>query len=94
MSNAERIRHGDAARHRGNAVDHNQTRTWDPYGNLLTTVSGAPFTPAPIAVYGTQTIYARNDLGIYTGTDSALPGGGFVYTLGPHYSWLTPNSMP
>jgi hypothetical protein len=46
--------------------------------------------PTPIAVRGTQTIYASNPAGIYTGTDSALPGG-FVYTPGSHYSWLTPN---
>jgi len=70
---------------------YNQTCTWDPYGNLLNVASGAPTIPAPIAIKGTQTIYAANQ-GIYTGTDSALPGGGFVYTSGSHYSWLTPNA--
>src|SRR3989442_398809 len=69
---------------------YNQTCTWDPYGNLLNVASGAPTIPGPIAIKGTQTIYAANQ-GIYTGTDSALPGGGFVYTSGSHYSWLTPN---
>ncbi len=69
----------------------NQTCTWDPYGNLLTVALGAPAIPSPISVSGTQTIYASTATGIYTGTDSALPGIGFVYAPGPQYAWLTPN---
>ena len=70
---------------------YNQTCTWDLYGNLLTVTPGAPVVPSPISVNGTQTIYASNQTGVYTGTDSALPFAGFVYTPGSHYSWLTPN---
>lgn len=69
----------------------NQTCQWDPYGNLLSITTGAPTVPAAIATNGTQTIYASNSAGIYTGSDSALPGRGFVFTPGSHYSWLTPN---
>jgi hypothetical protein len=70
---------------------YNQTCRWDPYGNLLSITSGAPAAPTPIAVNGTQTIYASTAAGMSTGTDSALPGGGFVFTPGAHYTWLTPN---
>ena len=69
---------------------YNQTCRWDSYGNLLSVTSGAPSIPPPLSVNGTQTIYASTDTGIYTGTDSALPGG-FVYTPGSQYAWLTPN---
>jgi hypothetical protein len=69
---------------------YNQTCRWDPYGNLLSITSGAPPASTPIAVNGTQTIYASTDAGMSTGTDSALPGGGFVFTPGAHYTWLTP----
>ena len=70
---------------------YDQTCTWDLYGNLLTVVPGAPVAPPPLSVNGTQTVYAANGLGVYTGSDSALRFGGFVYTPGSHFSWLTPN---
>jgi hypothetical protein len=70
---------------------YKQTCTWDLYGKLLSTTAGAPAVPAPIAVRGTQTIYASTASGVFTGTDSALPGGGFVFTPGSHYAWLTAN---
>lgn len=69
----------------------NQTCRWDSYGNLLSVATGAPVAPPVLPVRGTQTIYASNQTGIYTGSDSALPQHGFVYTPGPHYTWLTPN---
>jgi uncharacterized repeat protein (TIGR03803 family) len=69
----------------------NQTCTWDSYGNLLSVTAGAPAAPPPLSTTGTQTIYASNPIGIYAGSDSALPGHGFVYAPGPHYAWLTPN---
>ncbi len=71
---------------------YNQTCTWDLYGNLLSTVVGAPTIPAPLAKRGTKTIYAINARDGRAGTDSALPLGGFVGTIGPHYSWHTSNA--
>src|SRR6266403_295355 len=70
---------------------YDQTCTWDLYGNLLTVIPGAPVVPTPLSVNGTQTIYAANAQGVFTGSDSALPFHGFVYTPGSHFSWLTPN---
>ena len=69
-----------------------QTCTWDLYGRLLGAVSGAPAIPAPIGTSGTETIYAEQSSEVYTGSDSALPNGGFVFTFGSHYRWLTPNT--
>jgi hypothetical protein len=69
-----------------------QTCTWDPFGNLLTVVNGAPPVPAPIGTSGTQTIYASNETGAFTGSDTALAGRGFVFTPGSHYSWVTSNA--
>ena len=72
---------------------YDQTCTWDLYGNLLSVTSGAPVAPSPISVNGSQTVYADEvGTGVYTGTDSAVPGGGFVYTPGAHYSWVTSNA--
>jgi hypothetical protein len=71
---------------------YNQTCTWDPFGNLLTVVNGAPTAPAPITTTGTQTVYAANATGAYTGSDTALPNRGFVFTPGSHYTWLTSNA--
>jgi hypothetical protein len=50
----------------------NQTCTWDLYGNLLGTTPGAPAVPAPQYISGTQTVYAVNANGGYTGSDPAL----------------------
>jgi hypothetical protein len=72
---------------------YNQTCTWDSYGNLLSIAAGAPVAPPPLAVNGTQTVYASDPAsGIYTRIDSALPNRGFVFTPGSHYTWLTSNS--
>jgi hypothetical protein len=67
----------------------NQTCTWDLYGNLLSITPGAPAIPAPLYLKGTQTVYAVNASGDYTGSDTTLAHGGFVNTLGSHYSWIT-----
>ena len=67
-----------------------QTCSWDLYGNLISTVAGAPTVPTPIATSGTETIYARPTAKLYTGTDSALHNGGFVFKYGSHYQWVTP----
>lgn len=71
---------------------YNQTCTWDLYGNLLTITPGLPVAPPPVSVTSTQTIYATDPSGVYTGTDSTVPGRGFVYTPGAHYTWLTSNA--
>lgn len=71
----------------------NQTCTWDLYGNLLGTTPGAPTIPAPHHISATQTVYAVNAGGAYTGSDTALaPYHGFVSTPGSHYSWVTSNA--
>jgi hypothetical protein len=71
---------------------YQQTCTWDLYGNLLGVTPGAPTVPAPISVEGTRTVYGINGNGSYTGSDTKIPGQGFVSTPSPHYSWLTPNN--
>ena len=71
---------------------YDQTCTWDLYGNLLSVKPGAPAAPTPVSTNGTETVYAVKTGGGYTGTDSALPLGGFVFTKGPHYSWTTSNA--
>jgi hypothetical protein len=68
-----------------------QTCTWDLYGNLLSVAQGAPAVPTPVSVAGTKTVYASNAAGGSTGSDTAL-GGGFVTTIGAHYSWATPET--
>ena len=70
---------------------YNQTCTWDLYGNLLGIAQGAPAVPTPIYTIGTQTVYATNVNGDFTGSDSKLAGG-FVDVPGPHYRWLTSNA--
>jgi len=67
-----------------------QTCTWSVYGDLVSATAGAPAVPQPIAVVGTETIYAMPSSQLYTGYDAALPGG-FVYDFGSHYRWLSPN---
>ena len=71
---------------------YNQTCTWDLYGNLLSITQGAPAAPVPLRVNGTQTIYADNGNGEYTGIDTRAGYGGFVNTPGSHYSWATSNA--
>ncbi len=69
-----------------------ETCTWNLYGSLLSIASGAPTIPAPAGTSGTETIYALQSANEYTGTDSALSTGGFVFTYGSHYNWLTSNA--
>lgn len=38
------------------------TCTWDLYGNLLATASGAPTAPAPLYQSGTEVVYASSDV--------------------------------
>ena len=68
-----------------------QTCTWDLYGTLLSAATGAPVVPTPVATNGTETIYVIQSSQVYAGYDSALPGG-FVFTFGAHYGWLTSNA--
>ncbi len=69
-----------------------QTCTWDLYGTLLSAAGGAPTVPSPVATSGTETIYARKSKHLYTGSDTGLHNGGFVFNWGPHYDWLTSNA--
>ena len=59
------------------------TCTWDLYGNLLSTIAGAPVQPAPLYTVGTETVYASGFS--TTGHDSR--NFGFVATPSSHYSW-------
>ncbi len=63
------------------------TCTWDLYGNLLSTVSGAPPQPAPLYTVNTETVYASGFS--TTGRDSR--NFGFVATPSSHYTWQTNN---
>src|SRR5271157_34224 len=75
----------------GHSVKHyDQTCTWDMNGNLLSVAPGAPVVPSPLYTTGTQTVYALGANGLVTGSDSKLPGHGFVSSPGGHYTWLTP----
>jgi uncharacterized repeat protein (TIGR03803 family) len=85
------VRSGSGRDPKSTTTHYDQTCTWDLYGNLLTITPGAPVIPQPLAVNGTQTIYASNASGVFTGADSALPFGGFVSTPGSAYAWITPN---
>ena len=70
-------------------VAHDQTCTWDLYGNLLTTTAGAPpAAPAALSENGTEVVYATNGTSA-TGRDSR--NFGFVETPSAHYTWQTPN---
>jgi len=71
---------------------YNQTCTWDLFGNLLSITQGAPAAPVPLRVNGTQTVYADNGNGDYTGSDTKPGYGGFVNTPGSHYTWVTSNA--
>jgi hypothetical protein len=71
---------------------YNQTCIWDSYGNLLSVTGGAPVVPSPLYVKGTQTVYAANATGDFTGTDTKPGYSGFVNTPGSHYSWITSNT--
>jgi len=75
----------------GHTVKHyDQTCMWDLHGNLVSVTPGAPVVPHPLSISGTKTIYAIAANGDTTGSDSKLPGRGFVSTQGGHYTWLTP----
>jgi hypothetical protein len=71
---------------------YNQTCTWDLFGNLLSITQGAPAVPVPLRVNGTETIYADNGNGEYTGSDTKPGYAGFVNTPGSHYTWVTSNA--
>ena len=69
-------------------VRHDQTCTWDLYGNLLGTAAGAPQAPLPLYESGTEIVYATN------GTSTAghdVGNFGFVDTPSVHYTWQTPS---
>jgi hypothetical protein len=70
---------------------YQQTCIWDLYGKLLSVTEGAPSVPVPISIKGTETVYAVNANGGYTGIDTKLSARGFVSTPGPHYTWLIGN---
>lgn len=73
---------------------YDYTVTWDFFGNITSTVAGAPVVPAVLYVDGTKTVYA-DDYTHTTGADSALVGAhkGFVTTPSSHYEWQTPNGQ-
>jgi len=68
----------------GTTTYHNNTCTWDHYGNLTSMTPGAPVIPQPLTEAGTEIIYAFSGTGS-TGLDTR--GWGFVNTPSSHYSW-------
>jgi hypothetical protein len=86
------IRSGSGRDPRTTYIPTPQTCTWDRFGHLLGTVAGAPIVPSPLSTEGTETIYAQKSKHFYTGTNSALTDGGFVFFYGEHYEWLTSNA--
>jgi hypothetical protein len=74
----------------GTTTYHDNTCTWDLFGNLisLTPVSSAPAAPLPLAQTGTEIVYAVSGASS-TGHDTR--GFGFVSTPWSHYSWQTVN---
>jgi hypothetical protein len=69
-------------------TNHYNTCTWDPFGNLISMIPGAPTAPQPISETGTEVVYAVSGAS-QTGHDTR--GFGFVSTPSAHYSWTTPN---
>jgi hypothetical protein len=69
-------------------VHHDNTCTWDPYGNLLSMTPGAPTAPAPLYQSGSEIVYATAGASS-TGLD--IRNFGFVDTPSSHYTWQTPN---
>ena len=69
-------------------VHHDNTCTWDPYGNLLSMTPGAPTAPAPLYQSGTEIVYATSGAST-TGLDTR--NFGFVDTPSSHDTWQTPN---
>ncbi len=67
---------------------HYNTCTWDLYGNLLSTVAGAPTAPTSYSTNGTEIVYATSGTSS-TGVDTR--NFGFVSTPSSHYTWQTPN---
>jgi hypothetical protein len=85
---------GRGGGYRSTKTYFNQTCTWGLFGNLLSIEPGAPAVPAPQYISGTQTVYAVNASGAYTGSDTALaPYHGFVHTPGSHYTWGSSNAF-
>lgn len=62
--------------------------TWDLYGNLLSTTTGAPPQPAPLYTSGTEIVYAAGFL-VTTGHDTR--NFGFVAIPSSHYTWQSVN---
>ncbi|HWE24780.1 MAG TPA: hypothetical protein VG496_12660 [Myxococcales bacterium] len=76
-----------AGRYSCRTLNYAQTCTWDLYGNLLSTVSGAPAAPDPLYTDGTKTVYATDGNSI-TGSDGR---SGFVDTPSSHFTWAIPS---
>ena len=82
---------------RGGAVrgkkNYDQTCRWDLYGNLLSIAPGAPSIPQPLSNTDGVIVYARNAAGVTTGLNTRGADHGFVNTPGPHFTWLTPDTL-
>jgi len=72
--------------------NYDRTCTWDIYGNLQGVTAGAPIVPPVLEMKGTETVYAINPAGDFTGSDTKVAEHGFVNTPGAHYTWLTPQT--
>ena len=72
---------------------YDQTCRWDLYGRLLSVKPGAPVAPQPLYTKSGVIVYAQNAAGIPTGLDTRGVDQGFVDTPGPHFTWLTPNTI-
>ena len=63
-----------------------------PLAESIADGSDVDWAAAEVPVNGGQTVYAANATGAFTGSDTALPNRGFVFTPGSHYTWLTSNA--
>jgi hypothetical protein len=57
-------------------------------GNLLSVQPGAPPALTPLYTKDTLVVYDQDSNGNYTGTDSKIPGRGYVNSAGAHYTKL------